>query len=90
MAIHIATVPAAERRLGEVEGPLDALQRGEIQPLINSTAITAAMFIAKGDPEWLYNIPDRPVFDLVTGLIFYFALFSVHTAFANKARMRSR
>ena len=75
MAIHIATVPAAERRLGEVEGPLDALQRGEIQPLINSTAITAAMFIAKGDPEWLYNIPDRPVFDLVTGVIFYFALF---------------
>ncbi len=75
MAIHIATVPAAERRLGEVEGPLDALQRGEIQPLINSTLITAAMFIAKGDPEWLYNIPDRPVFDLVTGIIFYGALF---------------
>jgi len=75
MAIHIASVPAAERRLGEVEGPLDALQRGEITPLINSTLITAAMFIAKGDPEWLYNIPDRPVFDLVTGVIFYGALF---------------
>ena len=75
MAIHIATVPAAERRLGEVEGPLDALQRGEITPLINSTLITASMFIAKGDPEWLYNIPDRPVFDLLTGLVFYGALF---------------
>ncbi len=74
MAIHIATVPAAERRLGEVEGPLDALQRGDVVPLINATLITSGMFIAKGDPEWLYNIPDRPVFDVVTGAIFYIAL----------------
>ncbi|MFN8595411.1 MAG: hypothetical protein U0559_04400 [Anaerolineae bacterium] len=74
MAIHIATVPAAERRLGEVEGPLDALQRGEVRPLIESTLITSAMFIAKGDPEWLYNIPDRPVFDPITGVIFYAAV----------------
>jgi len=75
MAIHIATVPAAERRLGEVEGPLDALQRGEVTPLINSTLVTASMFIAKGDPEWLYNIPDRPIFDIVTGAIFYVGVF---------------
>ncbi len=74
MAYHIATVPAAERRLGEVEGPLDALQRGDIQPLINSTWITASMFIAHGDPEWLYNIPNRPVFDLLTGAIFFLAV----------------
>jgi hypothetical protein len=74
MAYHIATVPAAERRLGEVEGPLDALQRGDVQPLINSTLITAGMFIASGDPEWLYNIPNRPVFDLLTGVIFFGAV----------------
>ena len=74
MAYHIATVPAAERRLGEVEGPLDALQRGDVQPLINSTIITAGMFIASGDPEWLYNIPNRPVFDLLTGAIFFGAV----------------
>jgi 4-amino-4-deoxy-L-arabinose transferase-like glycosyltransferase len=71
MAVHVATVPAAERRLGEVEGPLDALHRGEVQPLINSTITTAGMFIASGDPEWLYNIPNRPVFDLLTGAIFF-------------------
>ena len=74
MAYHIATVPAAERRLGEVEGPLDALQRGDVQPLINSTLITAGMFIASGDPEWLYNIPNRPVFDVLTGAIFFGAV----------------
>ena len=74
MVIHIATVPAAERRLGEVEGPLDALARGEIMPLVNSTIITAGMFIATGDPEWLYNIPNRPVFDLLTGALFFLAV----------------
>ncbi|HZY40364.1 MAG TPA: glycosyltransferase family 39 protein, partial [Anaerolineae bacterium] len=74
MAIHIATEPAAERRLGEVEGPLDALQRGDVQPLVNSMAITAGMFIASGDPEWLYNIPNRSVFDLLTGAIFFGAV----------------
>lgn len=71
LAIHIATVPAAERRLGEVEGPLAALQRGEIRPLAESAAVTAGMFAFTGDPEWLYNIPNRPVFDLLTGALFY-------------------
>ncbi len=74
LAIHIAAVPAAERRLGEVEGPLDALKRGEILPLINSTTTTTGMFIATGDPEWLYNIPNRPVFDLLTGVLFFMAI----------------
>ena len=61
MAIHIVTVPLAERRLGEVQGPLDALSQGDVLPLINSTAITLGMFNITGDPEWLYNIPNRPV-----------------------------
>jgi 4-amino-4-deoxy-L-arabinose transferase-like glycosyltransferase len=74
LAVHIATVPAAERRLGEVEGPLAALTRGDVVPLINSTIITAGMFIATGDPEWLYNIPNRPVFDLLTGALFFLAV----------------
>ena len=74
MVIHIAAVPVAERRLGEVAGPLDALAQGDVRPLINSTLITAGMFIATGDPEWLYNIPNRPVFDLLTGAIFFIAV----------------
>lgn len=74
LAYHIATVPAAERRLGEVEGPLDALANGDVRPLIDSALVTAGMFIATGDPEWLYNIPNRPVFDLLTGAIFFGAV----------------
>lgn len=74
MAIHIATVPAAERRLGEVQGPLDALAQGDLPPLINSIAVTLGMFNFTGDPEWLYNIPNRPVFDLLTGALFVIAV----------------
>ncbi len=74
LAYHIATVPAAERRLGEVEGPLDALAHGNLAPLINSTATTLGMFNFTGDPEWLYNIPNRPVFDLLTGAMFLLAV----------------
>ena len=74
LAVHLATVPVAERRLGEVSGPLTDLRQGNVTPLINSTLITAAMFIAKGDPEWLYNLPDRPVFDPIVGVIFYGAV----------------
>jgi hypothetical protein len=29
------------------------------------------MFTFTGDPEWLYNIEGRPVFDWITGLFFY-------------------
>lgn len=74
MAYHIATVPAAERRLGEVQGPLDALEQGDLRPLVNSALITLGMFNVTGDPEWLYNIPNRPVFDVLTGALFLIAV----------------
>ena len=76
MAIHIATIPGADRRVGEVagEGALSALQHGDLIPAVNSAFITAGMFVATGDPESLYNLPGRPVFDILTGVIFYLAV----------------
>jgi len=70
MIMHFANNPAADRRLGEVTGPIDALLTGNVFPLINSIGLTAAMFFVRGDPETLYNIPNRPVFDLLTGALF--------------------
>jgi hypothetical protein len=32
---------------------------------------TLGMFTFAGDPEWLYNVEHRPVFDWITGLFFY-------------------
>jgi 4-amino-4-deoxy-L-arabinose transferase-like glycosyltransferase len=70
MMLHFTNNPAADRRLGEVIGPIDALLTGDLFPLINSIGLTAAMFFVQGDPETLYNIPNRPVFDLLTGVLF--------------------
>ena len=70
MILHFTQNPAADRRLGEVTGPIDALLSGDVLPLINSIGLTAAMFFVQGDPETLYNIPHRPVFDLLTGALF--------------------
>jgi 4-amino-4-deoxy-L-arabinose transferase-like glycosyltransferase len=74
MILHFTNNPAADRRLGEVTGPIDALLTGDVFPLINSTALTAAMFFVQGDPETLYNFPGRPVFDLLTGALFVIGL----------------
>jgi hypothetical protein len=33
--------------------------------------ITLGMFTHEGDEEWLYNIPHRPVFGIVGGILFW-------------------
>ncbi|MCP4536121.1 MAG: glycosyltransferase family 39 protein [Chloroflexi bacterium] len=61
----------ADARLAELAVPLRALQDGDILPLIKYTWTTLQMFHATGDSEWLYNIPDRPVFNLLGGLLLW-------------------
>ena len=38
---------------------------------MDTTLGTLGMFTFAGDPEWLYNVEHRPVFDWITGLFFY-------------------
>jgi 4-amino-4-deoxy-L-arabinose transferase-like glycosyltransferase len=61
----------ADARVTELAGPLRALQDGDPVPVIVSTLKTLGMFHASGDPEWLYNIPDRPVFNLLGGVLLW-------------------
>jgi 4-amino-4-deoxy-L-arabinose transferase-like glycosyltransferase len=61
----------ADARLVELARPLRALQEGDPAPLLDSAWRTLGMFHATGDPEWLYNIPGRPVFNLLGGLFFW-------------------
>jgi 4-amino-4-deoxy-L-arabinose transferase-like glycosyltransferase len=74
MFIEIANTPGAEKRTEVVGGPLTALRQGNVQPAIETTLGTLGMFTFAGDPEWLYNVEHRPVFDWVTGLFFYFGV----------------
>jgi 4-amino-4-deoxy-L-arabinose transferase-like glycosyltransferase len=71
MFIEISRTPGAEKRTEVVGGPLIALREGNLQPAIDTTLDTLGMFTFVGDPEWLYNVENRPVFDWITGVFFY-------------------
>ena len=61
----------ADARVTELAAPLRAVQDGEFGPLVISVVKTLGMFHASGDPEWLYNIPGRPVFNLLGGVLLW-------------------
>jgi len=65
----------ADARIAELAGPLRALRAGDPRPLLENSWTTLGMFHATGDPEWLYNLPGRPVFGPAGA-----ALFSVGLA----------
>lgn len=71
MFVEIAHTPGGEKRTEVVGGPFIELRRGNLQPAIETTLGTLGMFTFAGDPEWLYNVEHRPVFDWITGLFFY-------------------
>ncbi len=59
----------------EVTGaPLRALFNDDPLPVIQTTLGTLGMFTFAGDPEWLYNLSSLPVFDWITGVLFYLGL----------------
>ena len=72
MVFYLRQHPELEQRLGQVGGELYlALRRGDLGPLFRAIWGTLKMFSLQGDPEWLYNISGRPVFDLVSSIPFY-------------------
>jgi 4-amino-4-deoxy-L-arabinose transferase-like glycosyltransferase len=66
----IATQPQADVRLQQLGGPMQEALNGNLQPVLGYTAATLGMFNVAGDPIARYNLPGRPVFDLITGLLF--------------------
>jgi 4-amino-4-deoxy-L-arabinose transferase-like glycosyltransferase len=61
----------ADARLAELAVPLRELQAGNPRPLLENVWTTLGMFHATGDPEWLYNIAGRPVFNLLGGVLLW-------------------
>lgn len=74
LALFLHAHPEAEQRLDQLSGPLTALRRGDFRPVLEITAGTLGMFTLRGEPQWLYNVAGRPVFDLLTSLFFYAGL----------------
>jgi len=61
----------ADARVAELSIPLRELWAGAPRPLLENIWTTLGMFHATGDPEWLYNIPGRPVFNYLGGALFW-------------------
>jgi hypothetical protein len=60
--VAIAAQPAAEARVGELALPLTEALAGDFGRLLDHAVAALLMPHAAGDPEWLYNVPGRPVF----------------------------
>ncbi len=63
--------PEAEGRVGELAVPLVEARAGNFEPLQEYVVTTLGMFHATGDDEWLYNIPNRPLFGTVGAIFFW-------------------
>jgi 4-amino-4-deoxy-L-arabinose transferase-like glycosyltransferase len=71
LLLAVAAAPEAEGRVGELALPLIEARQGDFDLVIEHGMAALAMAHAAGDPEWLYNIPDRPVFGLIGALFFW-------------------
>lgn len=69
-------LPGADARVGELAVPIHALRSGDPGPLLRTAWTTLGMFHARGDPEWLYNISERPVFGPAGATLFYLAVLA--------------
>ncbi len=61
----------ADARIAELAVPLQELWAGDPRPLLEGAWKTLGMFHATGDPEWLYNISHRPVFNLCGAILLW-------------------
>ena len=73
LVIAMRDVPASAEpgRISEVAKPFHAFLAGDFRPILQNIVQTLRMYHNYGDEEWLYNIPFRPVFPPLIGLIFW-------------------
>ena len=67
LLVTLARLPEMTGRVEELAVPLTAARVGDLGPLLEQTWATLGMFLFDGDSEWLYNLPHRPVFNLLGG-----------------------
>lgn len=74
MQITLWRDPSLEQRINQLSGPLEALQNGQIAPIMQSILATLGVFSFRGDPRWTYMVAERPLFDPLLSLLFYVGL----------------
>jgi hypothetical protein len=71
MAVTIVRGVGVDPRIVELDVPLEALVAGDPRLVFETTVETLGMFTTTGDPEWLYNIAGRPVFNALGGSLLW-------------------
>ncbi len=71
LGLTLRANPDLQQRLEQLEGPLTALEAGDVGPVLREARATLGVFSFTGDPRWTYSIPHRPLFDPLTSLLFY-------------------
>ncbi len=61
-------------RVRATDSDLRQLLAGNPEPALHSVDVTLRMFTQVGDANWRYNPSRRPMFDIVTGGLFYLGL----------------
>ncbi len=76
MFLYLSNNPFAQTRLSMLGGTMGQVASGEVWPLINNAAeaLLAFFWPGYGDQFLAYNIPGRPVFDLITASFFVISL----------------
>ncbi|MCR4406978.1 MAG: glycosyltransferase family 39 protein [Anaerolineae bacterium] len=69
--VYLHTHPGAESRISNLDDPLRALAQGDLRPLLSNALSGLGIFSFRGDSQWRYNLPGRPIFDPLTALFFY-------------------
>lgn len=70
----IRSQAGADDRIAELAVPLIAMREGDFGPLFEHVRLTLGMAHASGDGEFLYNIPDRPLFGPLVAILFWAGL----------------
>jgi 4-amino-4-deoxy-L-arabinose transferase-like glycosyltransferase len=71
LLLAVAAQPEAEGRVGELALPVIEARQGNYDVIIDHAVAALAMPHSGGDPEWLYNIPERPVFGSLGAVFFW-------------------
>ncbi len=91
LVITLGRQPESEARVAEVAVPLVEARAGNFEPLLAHVVAAFNMIHSDGDPEWLYNIPGRPVFGPIGAIFFWLGVgVAVVGVILNAEAQRSR
>ncbi len=60
---------APESRIEQLSPIIEELYAGNVLPFAQQAAATVGMFVLTGDPNWRYNVSNRPTFDPLLGMM---------------------